>query len=204
MVSLRKGVQARMLWLPMHLRTRMGVLPRMLHVLQAHCGHTALCHAPATLPPLMLPERLLSCCAAAPRSAAAKAGKPSRLLDGNWKLPEGGKSRGRQVLAFTDQGGAQARDPLEGLERSMTAPESLKVRMPAGAQLHCMHALHSVPWPPCRCAPAEEPAACMHVHRQRCLLRADSVPTEVPAARMHVPGEVPAACSRAHAACMCP
>lgn len=51
-----------------------------------------------------------------------------KSVEAAWQLPGPIKSRGREMLAFPDEGGKFPRDPLEGLDRSLTAQDALRVR----------------------------------------------------------------------------
>lgn len=50
-----------------------------------------------------------------------------KSVQGPWKLPDAFRTRTREMLAYTDEGGKFPRDPLEGLDKDLTAQEALKV-----------------------------------------------------------------------------
>lgn len=51
-----------------------------------------------------------------------------KSVEAPWKLPDAINSRTRELLAYPDQGGKLPRDPLDGLDRRLTAQEALRVR----------------------------------------------------------------------------
>jgi hypothetical protein len=50
-----------------------------------------------------------------------------KKVEASWTLPGAIKSRSREMFAFIDDGGQFPRDPLDGLDRELTAQEALKV-----------------------------------------------------------------------------
>ena len=52
-----------------------------------------------------------------------------RSVEAAWQLPGAIKSRGREMLAFPDEGGKFPRDPMVGLDKDLTAQAALRVRI---------------------------------------------------------------------------